>query len=455
MLFLFLFGGLYSPANNSAKRFRPVQKSFPLLWKSKVGSACFRSNILLDSNQLVFGSNGYNFMDYNLYDDLSGLYFINRKNGKIIRHVVGNKLGDMDVNGVLFYQDKLYYGNDNEEFICSSRKGDFLWRLPTSGDIEHEPMLIKNHEKSMIVYATESGEVCAVDPSRGKKYWSYFTPEFSGWKPGDNRAVFKVKSYFSNTQSFFTKPSIADMNKDGTDDLVYVTDDKQIIAINGKTGKRLWIRDIPKRMYDNTITNVGDKINPVFAVKEISWDSTEVYNHKMLFINAKGRVVRANDLGEKNYQFGLNSVKTADGKTVFCTENSILLTDASGYLKKFNRIRNFNTVNYNGDSVVESRNSTAAMISQTVFSYKGNTNCILVMNQHDGAHFENGFVEIISLDSKKVLGTWQLPTGSELAPVVADVNMDGNLDMLISGYDGFLYCYNLGISASNIQNNFK
>jgi len=310
LLLFLLFGGLFGPVKDSAKRFRPIEKTFPLIWKSKVGSACFRGNILLDSSQIVFGSNGNNFMDYDLYDDLSGLYLIDSKNGKIKKHVHGNKFGDMDVNGVLSYQDKLYYGNDNEEFICSSKNGDILWRLPTSGDIEHEPMLISSKKGNMIVYATETGEACAVDPASGKKYWSYFMPDFNGWKPGNNRTIFKVKSYFSNTQTFFTKPVIADLDRDGNDDLVYLTYDDAIIAINGKTGKSQWSIKNPKSVFDYVISNMGDKKNPIFAVKQTTWDSTNISKRSMLFINAKGYVIQEKSLDDKNHLFGLNSLQT-------------------------------------------------------------------------------------------------------------------------------------------------
>lgn len=454
LLFLF-FGGIFAPVNNTAIRFSPIQKTFPLVWKSKVGAACFRSNVLFDSSQIIFGSNGNNFMDFNLYDKLSGLYFINPKNGKIMKHIHGNKFGDMDVNGVLSYQDKLYYGNDNEEFICSSKNGDILWRLPTAGDIEHEPMLISSKKGNMIVYATETGEACAIDPVSGKKYWSYFIPDFKGWISGNNRAIFKVKSYFSNTQTFFSKPVIADLDKDGTEDLVYLTYDGAIIAINGKTGKKQWSNIKLKGLFDYVFSNIGDKKNPIFAVFETTWDSANNYKQSMLIINVKGHVIREQYMDEENRIFGLNSLQIRDGNTLFCTKNSILMVSVSGNVKKIYRERKFKTTNYDGNSVIESRNGSGALIAQTVFSYKGNDQCIMVLNQHDGAYFENGFVEIISLDSKKVLGTWQLPTGSELAPVIADVNMDGNLDMLISGYDGYLYCYNLGISASTIQSIIK
>jgi len=450
-LILIFIGGLFSRYNESPKHFSPIQKTFPLIWKAKVGTACFRGNILLDSNQVIFGSNGYSFMDYTFFDNLSGLYLLNPKNGKILKHVVANNLGDMDINGVLLYQDKLYFGNDNEEFICANRNGDMLWRIPASGDIEHEPILIKTKKRDMIVYATETGEVCALDPANGNTCWSYFIPGFKGWKPGDNRSIFKVKSYFSNTQSFFTKPAIADLDKDGINDLVYVTNDKKIIALNGKNGKLQWPIIISKGRYDNTISNIGDHASPVFAVKEILWDSAQEYKPSILFFDASGSEIRKHELETKKSQFGLNSVHTSDNRTAFCFENSIFITNATGYFEEINRNRNYKTKDYYGDTVVRSRNSNASVISQTIFSYKGNTNCIFVLNQHDDAFWGDGFVEIISLDSKKILGTWQIPSGSELAPVISDVNRDGKLDVLISGYDRYLYCYDLGIPTENIQ----
>lgn len=450
LLFLF-FGGLFAPVKDTAKRFQPIEKTFPLVWKSNVGSACFRGNILFDSGQIIFGSNGDRFMDFDMYDGSSGLYLIDPKNGKIKKHVHGNKFGDMDVNGVLLHQDKIYYGNDNEEFICSSRNGDILWRLPTSGDIEHEPMLIKGKKGNMIVYATESGEACAIDPVSGKKYWSYFVPDFKGWKPGDNRAIFKVKSYFSNTQSFFTKPLIADLDRDGTEDLVYLTYDDAIIAINGKTGKRQWSRESPNAAYDYMMNNIGDKKNPIFTIKETAWDSTNNYKHNMLFINAKGDVIRKQSLDKENQLMGLNNLQTPKGEILYTQENAIFMASASGTFNKINRERNFKTTSYRGDSIIDSRNGFGALIAQTIFSYNGNDQCIMVLNQHDRAFYENGFIEIISLDSKKVLGTWQLPAASELAPVISDANKDGILDVLINTYDGYLYCYSLGVPVSNIQ----
>lgn len=451
LLILLTITGFLAPEIKKPDEFTSIEKKFTLHWKTKVGRACFRSNVVARGDQLIFASNGDRFMDIHLYDKASGIYMLNRKNGEISKKIGDGYIGDMDVNGVLLYNDKIYYGNDNEEFICSSTNGDIIWRNPASGDIEHEPILIVANGKKMIVYASESGEVCAVNPETGKKVWSYFTSDFNGWKPGDNRSIFKVKSYFSNSQSFYTKPEVADLNNDGVEDLIYNTYDRKIIALNGKTGVLLWKRDLPKRLYDYDITNVGNKNNPVLAVKEVSWDSTDVYKRSILYLGKKGEIIHEITINQDGYSFGLNSLHTPEGKTVFSLTDSILITDLQGKKDIFSRVRNYRTVNYRDDSVTETRNDRMALFAQAVFKYKGHSNCILLLNQRDGAYFEKGFVEIISLDSKEIIETLQLPSGSELAPVIADINMDGSLDLLISGYDNYLYCYNLGIKNSDLK----
>jgi hypothetical protein len=40
-----------------------------------------------------------------------------------------------------------------------------------------------------------------------------------------------------------------------------------------------------------------------------------------------------------------------------------------------------------------------------------------------------------------LLREFELPSGTETSPTLTDVDCDGKLDLLISCYDGFLYCY--------------
>ena len=433
---------LLCSATFAQKPFTPIENNFPLKWKTKIGTASFKTNVVFNNGTLIIGSNGSNFMDFNGYDKQSGVYIINRKTGRIIRKIGGEELGDMDVNGTLLYNNKLYFGNDNEEFLCTNLEGKVLWRNPASGDIEHEPVLINNKNRHYIVYATESGEVKAVDPETGLKVWNYYTPDFKGWKPGDNRMVFKVKAYFSNTSSFYIKPLLLDLNTDGVLDLVYVTFDEKIFAINGNDGKLLWKKSIEGLNF--MIANIGTKEEPLIFVTQSGYDSENIRSNKFNIINRKGNTVKQQRFGSSDYIAGLNALNIDNGKTMFATRDSIMMLNKSGNYTTIPRAVIFDYVMYNGDTTKENRNGFCPLIANNAFLYKGMKSA-LVLNQSDYAHSNTGFVEIISIDQGKVLERYALPSSSEMPPVIDDIDMDGKLDLLISGFDGYLYCYSLNI----------
>lgn len=434
--------------SNDAEKMKPVAGEFPLNWKSEIGIASFRENIILDKGDLFIGSNGNSFMDANLYDKKSGVYKLNRSNGKIIGHFGAEKLGDMDVSGLLLYNDRLYFGNDNEEFICSSKEGKMIWRNPASGDIEHEPVLLNSGKNAMIVYATESGEVVAVDPMDGSKYWSYYTPDFWGWMPGDNRAIFKVKAYFSNSSSFFIKPLVLDLNHDGWQDLVYVTFNDILLAINGYNGKELWSHKDKNLYFGYSLVNVGTSQKPMIQLYGNEMQQDGSYLNKVILYDEKG--IRKFDCKAPGYTYAcsLNTLRTRDSKTVSLFEDSVLLSDANGFRQVFSREIKFDGEDYKGVKKQMSRTQRNPLLGSRIFSYKGQQNCILILDQYDYGNLENGFISILSLDSKKILGYWALPSRAEMGPLIEDVNQDGKLDLLVSCNDGFLYCYNLGISAN-------
>lgn len=166
-----------SSTDDDKKEFESIESEFKLQWKSKIGNASFRSNVTFTENDIIIGSNGKYFRDYYPVDKTSGVYKLNRRTGKVIAHFANESFGDMDVNGIIMYKGKLYFGNDNEEFLCTTSEGKILWRNAASGDIEHEPVMINNKGKKYIVYASELGEVSAVDPENGNHIWNYYTRE--------------------------------------------------------------------------------------------------------------------------------------------------------------------------------------------------------------------------------------------------------------------------------------
>jgi hypothetical protein len=140
---------------------------------------------------------------------------------------------------------------------------------------------------------------------------------------------------------------------------------------------------------------------------------------------------------------GLNSLLL--NNTFIVQRDSLLEIDSKGNYKAYDRSNLYADVDYFGKNVIEQRNGYESLISNRAFSYKGDSNCIVILNQHDYANYENGFVEIYSLTSHKVMARLGLPKPSEFPPMIADINKDGYLDLLINCFDGFLYCYNLKV----------
>ena len=56
--------------------------------------------------------------------------------------ILGESYGDVDVNGVIVHDNKIYLGMIMMSLFVRTH-GKILWRLPISGDVEHEPSVVK------------------------------------------------------------------------------------------------------------------------------------------------------------------------------------------------------------------------------------------------------------------------------------------------------------------------
>ena len=445
LLFILLPFLFSKSAPNNAERFKPIGQAFKLNWKAEIGSASFRTNVAFTDESLIIGSNGNSFKDISLNDKGAGVYIINRRNGKI-KNAIGTKiLGDMDVNGVLVYDSKIYYGNDNEEFICSGFDGKILWRLPASADVEHEPFLINNKGRKMIVYATEAGEAVAVDPLTGKKIWTYLTPDFNGWKPTDNRMLFKVKAYFYSGNRFFTRPEVFDVNYDGVDDLIY--SDYNLTAVNGKTGKLLWRRELNTDSFSISIMTVQKQLKKnQFSYVQYNRIGGYDTDYSLVTLDSEGRFLSKKHLFQnKNYPATiLNKMISNRDESIFALEDSIYIINNSGNVKAVNYALRYKVKkSYNQDSTIETRNYRESLVANKEFVYKGNQRCIFVLSQHDDINWRNAFISIVSLETGEIIESFELPSYSEMPPLIKDINNDGKQDLLINCMDGKLYCYTL------------
>jgi hypothetical protein len=457
LLFLSILSLFFTDNPGDKDRFEPIEKTFSINWKAKIGNASFRSNVVFTETDLMIGSNGKYFRDYYLGDETSGIYKLNRQSGKI-NALYGNDqvIGDMDVNGILLYKNNLYFGNDNDEFMCLNASGKTIWSVLTSGDIEHEAVMININGKPAIVYASETGEVRALNPDNGQTFWSFYIPDFKGWKPDNNRATFKIQSFFYNTTSFLTKPLIADLNKDGNNDLIYKELYGSVYAIDGKSGKMIWNIKIDEggEVYDLLELLPKPEGEWIMVGCKTEYIDEENQLLKISLISNNGKVKEIHRLKEKTNDCGLNMAITKDNEILFTNKNSLFR------IKNSKEIETIDIgIKYESDATWyinknRTRNSYESLVCKTTFPYKNYKNCIIVLNQNDEAHYQNGFIEIISLDENKVVDVFELPGQSEMEPVIKDINKDGMLDLLIScKYDGYLYCYDLKIPVSSISSN--
>ncbi|MEY4571532.1 MAG: hypothetical protein RLZ10_743 [Bacteroidota bacterium] len=424
----------------------------PLNWSVYTGNVSFRSNIAHLGENIVIGSNGGNYMDY-FIDNGNGVYILNPKTGKVQLNFANEKLGDMDVNGILVYDNKIYFGNDNDEIICADNKGKIIFRQDASGDIEHRPILIKKSNEDQIVFAMETGEVRSINPISGKINWSFYHPNFEGYKSNDNRTAFKLKMHFYSGEKFFVEPKVIDLNNDQVDDLVYNSDDSEIFAINGKNGKLITkiTTQRPEEYYGNfnpsfhrstpIVLNINNQ--PLIMIPYVC----EYYGDRegaktkseLRFFNPSGNEIKRLSIN-KNLNFYMAQQRG----------NSIFL--GSHLLDFSNGIDNYELIAYDNGIV---NNYSAPRVSNEILKIGGD-DCIIMC-------FEMGFTMlnnekrdyntdlcIYNISKRKFEKIIHLQTSSEFNPILGDFNSDNNADILVGCHNGMLYNFDLGYPASSI-----
>lgn len=417
-----------------------IENRSRLIWKTKIGAASFRSNVLFVGNRLFIGSNGDNFKDYSVSEPNSGVYAIDRTTGKKIKHFAGELFGDMDVNGLLLYNKRLYFGNDNEEFLCTDLNGKIIWRNPTSGDIEHEPVLLKTGKGISIVYAAESGEAKAVDPENGNIRWAYYPPDFNGWKPGDNRTLFKVKAWFNNGNGFFTKPLLEDLNGDNVQDLIYCGYDDRLIALNGSSGKKMWQTE---ESVGQGFAFVGSGENRRIVGLETKYsDNYTIKKNEFNYYSLNGKKMNTITFDANSSGNGLNFLQIDKEHVLLNGRTETYVVGANREITSIDRSQLYVDSGYYSRRE-EYRNGYSPLFANRTIQLSNGKRGIVVLNQHEYSNYNYGFLEIVSLDDQSVVDRISFPSGSEMPPVIEDVDQDGDLDILISGYDGYLYCYEL------------
>jgi hypothetical protein len=418
---------------------KPVTQTLKLKWKCEIGNTTDRTRPVISGGYIWIGSNGSRYNDYAL-DYGNGIYKISASTGKVAEHFLDEQVGDMDVNGILKINDLFYAGSDNEELTCFDASGKVKWRVPAGGDIEHRPTHVRLNDKDAVIYATENGEISAVDVISGKRLWSYYHPEYKGWKPGENRFVFKVNNHFYADFCFFSEPAIADLNNDGTDDVIYGSFYSELTAVNGKTGKKIFgynLREGESASLlgrDKPLISKG-KQGIICWIPTINQSSSK---YEMLGLNTVGQLKYRKSFGKdiplntaQNSGVGECALNngfldlTKDLKFVQYKSNEYKKDKESGqsYIPFAGARYADNKIKMNGE-----------ICNVLLFEYAPERSTVMVIGQKTGVTYLEQVLE----------------ASSEFIPVVEDVDTDGKVELLVSCRDGKLYCYSLGISTNQL-----
>ena len=421
-----------------------------LNWSAPIGNVSFRTNIDFIGSNLVIGSNGGNYMDY-FIDKGNGVYLIDPKTGKIKLNFANESFGDMDVNGVLVFNNRIYFGNDNDEIICANQEGKILFRQDASGDIEHRPILLESEKNNQLIFAMETGEIRSIDPENGKINWTFYHPNFQGQKAGDNRAIFKLKMHFYSGDKFFLEPVLRDLNNDNILDLIYVAEEIDIFVIDGKSGKLITsiLNEYPDNYYgtyhcslSHSSPAIIESDNQKYIVLPFVNEFENDFNSKktlnqLRFYNLKGEEVKKIDLDSDVNMYRLSQ----HNNLLFFGRKWIDLSDG---------IDNYKIHFY--DPKVS--NNSIPRIAKESLIINGDE-CLLLLFEHgymSDYTYDKSSIGIYNLRKKEFVSMHHLNASSEFVPVIGDINKDNNVDVLIGCHNGMLYNFDLNLPISAIKN---
>ena len=407
-----------------------IATAFPLKWKAPIGQVSYRTQPALVQGKLFVGSNGNHFNDY-LLDSGNGVHVLDAKSGKSLGVLGTDTWGDLDVNGVLAVGDRIFFGNDNDEFLCYSAKDlKLLWRIPTSGDCEHAPTLLRRKDgDQVIVFATEIGEIRAVRPSNGATVWVHYDRNFEGWKPGKTPFVYRVASSFQTGTTFFDAPHVSDLSGDGVFDFVYFDFDA-VSVISGQTGTEILYKDNPPGVHYNNYSSPTVIQTPQGACLFQSGTHFQ-----------KGTSFLARTLlpsGKQLTPIELQKDTRLDAfPSPLAAQSGILLLNPNGNF----RLHGSNNTSIPVGGRASETPSGQGFLGRDSFTYKGKPVLVHIQEYVYGSKLSR--LTLLSGSDLSIVADYSLPTRCESKPHLLDVDADGHLELLYGCSDGYLYCHEI------------
>jgi outer membrane protein assembly factor BamB len=422
-----------------------IENVFPLKWKTYIGQTTYRTNILLHQNKIWVGSNG-NTLDRVPNDENDAVFAIEPQTGKILEKIKPTyqnlaKELDTDVNGIAIDGNKLFFGTDLKSLYCYDiQTKQFLWQYNTPN--ENPEGNTGNIESCpLLTDLNADSENDVVITIRGKGVAAL---------NGKTGKVLWLNVLTNDDGAFLTSPCAVDVNADGILDIITGGWDKTtfgreslVYALNGKNGEIIW----KFALYS------GLKSSPIVVKKGKKTAIMVANTYSIVFmIDLQGKLLYAIDLNmpeQAPYYGGISGLYASPvltpNETMGIGSSWWSSDEQDGFwlthLQKAPLVteKDLKFVDKKVSKFFPANRITAsAVVAQ-----------INAKNWQMAVPTEKG--KLLIYDEKtKMLQTLLLPAGSEATPFVGDIDKDKKLELLIATYDGNLYCYQLPLKKAKV-----
>lgn len=401
-----------------------IEEIFKEKWKVRIGQTSFRTNIDFVLDKIVVASSGEVRGKADSLDGVHTIYPWGELDWTI------SSTNHMDVSGFAVHDSTLdiFFGADGGVFCKYNWQGELLWKYTLDveegvGDIESLPVLSHLNDDGSIdvVFNAEGYGTIALDGNTGTLLWEYTFPSRKG--------------------TFTNAPAADDLNGDGTEDFVvgvkrktrsgeYSYAGNSIMCLNGKNGTPIW--EVPTGSNIHSAPRIIHSGDRTYVMVAESYSNIHI-------INSDGKPEKYITLGnpEVGGISGLFSspVPGPDGKLVI---GSSWWGDRDGVF----------TASWEQEDFVITDYGLDLREDEKVFTLTGRVSASAVvadmLKKPRGMEFliptENGELLVFDRDGV-LLYRLMMPYGSECTPLVADIDGDKRLEILIAGYDGYLHCY--------------
>lgn len=438
--FTFLFLLCFSVLK--AQNIQKIEDVFPVKWKTYIGQTTYRSNILLHQNKIWVGSNG-NTLERNANDENDAVFALDTKTGNVLAKIqpIGKpndtETPDFDVNGIAIEGTKLFFGTDYKVLYCYDiDKKEFLWQYSTPTDAVGGNY--GNIESCpLLADLNGDGESDVVITVRGKGVVAV---------NGKTGKPIWVNILSQAEGAFLTSPCSVDVNKDNVPDIItggWGTEyESYLYALDGKNGKILWQFRLGSGLKSSpSIIHKGKKTAILVASTYSIVYMVDLKGQPLYAVNLNmpeqapffGGIsgLFASPILTPNETLGIGSAWWSDKQDGFWVTH---LQKATLNEEKGLKVVDRSLSNFTSAN----RISASAVVAQV-----NNKNWQLIVPTEKGRL-------LLYDEKKKTMQTFQLPAGSETTPFIGDIDGDRKLELLLATYDGYLYCYQLPLKKAKV-----